>query len=538
MRVRIAAWEDHSQLLSDPEETALEDVINALKPGSVVIDVGAGIGRYALMAADRVGPGGRIVALETRASNFTLLSENASANGLHWIQPLKLALSADDATAQMTESGVEAGNGQGTTVVVRTLASLLTELNVTDVDLLNIDVDNAPDVLQGALPALRSGSIKQIVCRIHKPGLQRADVEALLRRVGYSVFDLGNNALHGILLPPLRKRTLRLAVVGCGGVSVAAHIPAATQVREVSLAALVDADLQHAQALASRFGIDRAVSSLDDVGDDVDAVILATPPHIRGPLALQALKSGLHVLCEKPMANTSTECQLIVDAGQSARRTVAVGHNYRFFPNREHVWNLWKSKQLGGMIDVTVEQGDPFGGSSRTLYTLRREMVPGGVLFNDGVHTLDMLFWMFGEPDSFEYRDDSLGGLESNVDLTMNYSEGGTVHFKLSRTCSLSNTVDMRFEYGSLSFPIYDMAAVTLNTNGRSRQLVLHTTPWDFVEIAAMQLRDFAHAAMDGVQPKVSGEDGLRTVRFIESCYASRARRSRPTTTPPPGVPW
>ena len=355
---------------------------------------------------------------------------------------------------------------------------------------------------------------------------------------GYSITDLGASELHAVRRVRVGKEPLRLAIVGCGGISEAAHIPATVQVKEVRLVGLVDTDVAHAHTLASKFGIERAESRLEDLADEVDAVVLATPPHIRSILAKQALEHGLHVLCEKPMANTSAECQMMLKAAKAAARTVAVGHNYRFFPNRAYARNLYKTRQLGRMITVNIEQGDRFGSSSRTLYTLRREMVPGGVLFNDGIHTLDMLFWWFGEPESLEYRDDSLGGLESNVDLTLNYSEGGTAHFRLSRTCSLSNLVTMQFEYGALSFPIYDMAALSLQLNGRSGQLVLHTTPWDFVEIAAMQLRDFALAALNGVSPSVPGEDGFRTVRFIESCYQRASQRPRPTKTPLPGIPW
>lgn len=330
----------------------------------------------------------------------------------------------------------------------------------------------------------------------------------------------------------------RLAVVGCGAIAEQAHIPAAARVENVVVAGLVDTDIGRAQAMASKFGIERGVSRLDDLAGHIDGVVLATPPHIRSVLAQQALAQGLHVLCEKPMANSSAECHAMLGAAAKAQRTLAVGHNYRFFPNRVFARNQYKSGALGRMINVNVAQGDPFGGSSRTLYTLRREMVPGGVLLNDGVHILDLLLWWFGEPESFEYLDDSLGGLESNVDVTLRYREGGTAHFRLSRTSSFPNVVDMQFEHGALVFPIYDMSTLTLERNGRSERMALHTTPWDFVEIAALQLRDFVRAAVTGAPPAVSGDEGLLTVRFIESCYQRAAQRTRPPKTPLPGVPW
>lgn len=331
---------------------------------------------------------------------------------------------------------------------------------------------------------------------------------------------------------------LRLAIVGCGAISQQAHIPAASRVDEVRLMALVDTDLAHAKALAAQYNVPTAVSSLQECWSDIDAVILATPPHVRSKLALQSFHQGLHVLCEKPMANDVAECKEMIAAAQIAKRTLAVAHTYRFFPNRAYVRTLYKSGRLGRMISVDVEQGDPFGWPTRTLYTLRQNMVPGGVLFNEGIHALDLLWWWFGSPESFDYQDDSLGGLESNVRLTLKYRDGGNAHFRLSRTCSLKNEVRMQFEKGSVAFPLYEMAGVTLGLNGESKLLVVHTTPWDFVEAAARQLQDFALAAIEGRPASVSGDEGAIAVEMVASCYERALRRARPARTPLPGVTW
>lgn len=556
MRVRLAEWGDHTQLLGRPAERAVEEVIRTLKPGALVLDVGANIGRYTLMAAGQVGPGGRVIAFEPGIVNFKLLSENAALNGMHWVQPMQIALGAEDGTAELVAGGDETTNtlradwlhhleGKNIdrrlrhTVAVRSLTSLLSELQVGHVDLLKIDVEGAElDVLRGALPLLQSGSIKEVICELHEPVVRRADVEELFETSGYRVSDLRDGELHAVRSKRATTQQLRLAVVGCGAIAESAHIPAAMQVEDAQLVAVVDTDLAHAQAVASRHGVRLAATTLNELSGAVDAVILATPPHVRGLLAREALANGFHLLCEKPLANSSAECEEMVTAARQAGRVLAVGHNYRFFPNRAHAHRLYASGQLGRMVKVTIEQGDPFGSSSRTLYTLRREMVPGGVLLNEGVHALDLLFWWFGEPERFEYRDDSLGGLESNVDMILTYPDGGVAEFRLSRTSSFSNRVDMRFERGALSFPLYDMAALTVEKDGRSEDLMLHRTSWDFVEVAAAQLQDFVTAVRQQSSPSVAGTDGLRIVRFIECCYQRAAERRRPAATPLSGVPW
>jgi len=123
------------------------------------------------------------------------------------------------------------------------------------------------------------------------------------------------------------------------------HIPAACKLDQVELVGLVDTDVERAETLAGRFGVPRAAGSLTDFEKHIDAVILATPPHIRPALAEEAFSAGLHVLCEKPLANSSAECSAILEAAERSDRRLAVAHTARFFPNRVHVRSLLK-KQL------------------------------------------------------------------------------------------------------------------------------------------------------------------------------------------------
>ena len=114
---------------------------------------------------------------------------------------------------------------------------------------------------------------------------------------------------------------MRIAVVGCGAVAEMGHIPAACKLDQVELVGLVDSDVKRAETLAGRFGVARAAASLTDFKKQIDAVILSTPPHIRPTLAEEAFSAGLHVLCEKPLANSSAECSAILAAAQRSDTT-------------------------------------------------------------------------------------------------------------------------------------------------------------------------------------------------------------------------
>ena len=331
---------------------------------------------------------------------------------------------------------------------------------------------------------------------------------------------------------------LRIAVVGCGAMAEIGHIPAAMQVDEVRLAALVDTDRVRAETLAARFGVPRAVCSLREVANEIDAVILATPPHVRPVLAEQAFGAGLHVLCEKPLANSSAECRAIVAAAEQADRVLAVAHTYRFFPNRIHVYSLLQQKALGMVNTVDIEQGDPADWPTHTGYTFRHEMVSGGVLLNEGIHSLDTLFWWFGYPLDFEYEDDAIGGLESNVRIKMSFRDDITGTFRLSRTCKLENRIVVEGEQGSLSVSVYDQAQVLLSHDGENVAQTVTPCKGGFVGAVAEQLRDFVVSIETKRPPRVTGADGLRVVEFIEECYALKRHRPLPKRAPIPGLTW
>lgn len=84
----------------------------------------------------------------------------------------------------------------------------------------------------------------------------------------------------------------------------------------------------------------RTAASLDDVGERLDAVVIATPPCTHGPIALQALQMGLHTLVEKPIATSVMVAETMVERAAACGVTLMVGHTF------EYNAAVWKLKQL------------------------------------------------------------------------------------------------------------------------------------------------------------------------------------------------
>jgi predicted dehydrogenase len=331
---------------------------------------------------------------------------------------------------------------------------------------------------------------------------------------------------------------LRLGIVGCGAIVRQMHLPTALRLSTVSVTALVDPDVPAAAVLAAAFAVPRFAARLAEVAADVDAVIIATPPHVRPALAREAFASGLHVLCEKPLANTVAECAQMVSAARTAGRVLAVGHMCRFFPVREALPTLCARHGLGAIRRVVATEGKPYDWPTATGYTVRRDVVPGGVMINAGIHTLDSLLWWFGDPVSIRYQDDSVGGLESNVRLEMTLADGVEVHFRQSRTCVLPYVIRIETEHGQLVLGTTAVDEYSVVQGGRSTVHRCGPAAVTQEECWLGQLADFVGSVQGGTSPRVDGTEGSRVIRLVEACYRQKQARLRPAVLPQPGLTW
>lgn len=126
--------------------------------------------------------------------------------------------------------------------------------------------------------------------------------------------------------------TVRLAVVGAG-VMGANHARIARTLPGAELVAVVDEDLERAKAAVGPSDA-RAVATLAELVDhgEVDAVVLAVPTPAHHELALAALRAGVHVLVEKPIASTADQAEELIAVAAEHDRRLMVGHVERFNP--------------------------------------------------------------------------------------------------------------------------------------------------------------------------------------------------------------
>ena len=333
-------------------------------------------------------------------------------------------------------------------------------------------------------------------------------------------------------------RPFRLAIVGCGAITDYLHLPAIRLVPDIEVCAAVDINLQQATQVAKKFGISRTATELDEVAADIDGAVITVPPHVKINVAKRAFRHGLHVLCEKPLANTVSDCEQLIEMANAAGRTLAVFHQFRKWPSRRSICDGLKTGALKWPCRVEVSQGSPYSWQSVTGYTVRRDLVSGGVLINAGTHPLDSLISWFGDPVGFEYWDDAFGGLESNVRIKLEFVRGLAVHFRQSRTCTLSNEIRLIYEDHQLVVNNSDPFRIFKRSAGQSQNLTVEASPNGFLEPAAEIYREFTRAARGIGQVEVDGTEATRVIRLIEACYKQKRSRPQFPHALSPGVTW
>ena len=194
------------------------------------------------------------------------------------------------------------------------------------------------------------------------------------------------------------KSQSNVAVLGCGMIVRRGHLPGLRASGKALVPVIYGPDTPNSHDLAKAFGVPRLVHSIGEAlaTPSLDAVVVALPNHQHGPAALAAIKAGLPILLEKPIASDIETARGVVAAGMAAGIRISMSLPQRQRPSLIHLEHIVASGALGRIesIDVrmTRRAGIPgFGG-----WFTRRELAGGGVLMDLGPHVIDTALWLAG----------------------------------------------------------------------------------------------------------------------------------------------
>ena len=308
-------------------------------------------------------------------------------------------------------------------------------------------------------------------------------------------------------------KDMKLLIVGGGAIAECVHIPSAKKVLGVENIVLAEPNLNQAAKLQKKFGVTYVVSDYHEALADVDACIICTPPHIHNVILKDCIAAKKHVLCEKPLSPSSKETKAIL---KDAPKDLVIGmcHTYRFYLNRKDIRQKIQDGFFGDDVKITIYEGAPSDWPTVSGYCFRKEMVPGGVLYDNGIHSMDFALWCMGKPKNVAYEDDNMGGLESNAQIYLTYSKG-KVDLYFSRTIELSNTIVVEGNGHKAKLDVFETRKMVLD----GQNVVVGDSA---VELGEEQLKNFVAAIEGKEQISCPAEGGLAVIELLEQCYAQR----------------
>ncbi len=147
---------------------------------------------------------------------------------------------------------------------------------------------------------------------------------------------------------------------------------------------------------------------------------------------------------------------------------LAVGYVYRFSPSTRVVKSALELGLLGDLLGCDLEWGDPGGWKTHSGYEIFSEQTGGGALIVNGIHFLDQMLYWFGPAKEIDYRDDSLGGPEANVEARLAFEwkdRRFQSNIRLSKTLRLRNRLLIQGSKATLKMPCSLTASVYLQSS-------------------------------------------------------------------------
>jgi predicted dehydrogenase len=260
----------------------------------------------------------------------------------------------------------------------------------------------------------------------------------------------------------------------------------------------------------------------------IDAVYLATPVHLHAHDAIAVLKSGRHVLIEKPIAINSEQGEQIWRAAKECDRFAAAAYYRRFWPTFQRIKSMLDAGELGQIVSVRAALHSWYAPSANDAKSWRvhPELSGGGVLSDVGSHRMDLLAWWFGLPKrvvaDLRTRTHAYAAEDSAAALLI-LGDGIPCTFSCQwNSKSWADEMHIVGTEASVSLPVVDGDEIIVT---RGREVQKHTLPRH--ENAHYELiNDFANSIRIGRPPRFDVSDGLAATRIIDAMQRSSTNGS------------
>jgi len=291
---------------------------------------------------------------------------------------------------------------------------------------------------------------------------------------------------------------VKVGIIGVGYLGMQ-HARIASYLEEAELKAVADIDFKKALEIGNRHGVNY-YQNFEDMLDEIDAGIVATPTSEHFQVAMKLLQHGKHVLVEKPITETIEQAEQLVDVARKNGLILQVGHLERFNPAVEAVENMISDPKF-----IEVQRLGSF--SARSLDV--------DVVLDLMIHDLDIILALIKDEVAV-IRSSGIHVLSEKIDIANARLEfkGGCVATLTASRVHQGKVRKLRiFEptsYYSIDYIDQEVKVFPLS----GRQTDIKTLKTKKEEPLKKELENFLRCQVEGRQGKVSGEEGLRALRL------------------------
>lgn len=340
------------------------------------------------------------------------------------------------------------------------------------------------------------------------------------------------------------KKMLKIGIIGCGSITRYRHAPEYSANKHVKIKGFYDINSGRTAEMQAFFG-GIAYDSIDAMlaESEIDAVSICTSNNTHAVITMKALEAGKHVLCEKPMALSVNDCDLMIEASEKAGRILMIAHNQRFVPSHIRAKQIILSGRLGKVIGFRTTFGhkgpDTWSiekGSGIWFY--KRSAAGFGVMVDLGIHKVDLISWLLD--DRFCEVTAVIGTLDKKND------KGDFIEVDDNAFCILKTGKGITgiltaswTNYGNEdnSTVIYCTEGIIEIFNDPIHPLILTMKDGakEYYDSVAIQTNEkqinsgvidsFVNCILTEGVPEITGIDGRESLRIVQACYESAARR-------------
>jgi len=193
-------------------------------------------------------------------------------------------------------------------------------------------------------------------------------------------------------------KALRVGIVGTGRWAEQMYLPTLRSHPGVQIAAICGRNRERAEQVARDHDIPRVFTDFRQIIEqgDLHAVLVTTPDDLHHPIVMRALVNGLHVLCEKPLANTAADAREMYEAAKAARVTHMVLFIWRWQPHFQYLKELIDRGYIGRCFHAHFAFLAGYGRGGHYMWRFDPQR-GNGILGDLGSHMIDFARWYFGD---------------------------------------------------------------------------------------------------------------------------------------------